>query len=92
MVLPFWYRPTQVVPEKGPLNGCVCVCVCYYKYCKMPTGDVFVVELDGEHVASGFLRTNAQRERHVVSLNQLTHGSLADPHALRRQSTCHTQW
>jgi len=25
--LPFWYRPTRVVPEKGPLNGCVCVCV-----------------------------------------------------------------
>ena len=23
--LPFWYRMTQVVPEKGPLNGCVCV-------------------------------------------------------------------
>ena len=22
--LPFWYRLTQVVPEKGPLNGCVC--------------------------------------------------------------------
>jgi len=30
LVLPFWYQPTQVpvVPEKGPLNGCVCVCVC----------------------------------------------------------------
>jgi len=27
MVLPFWYRLTRVVPEKGPLNGCVCVCV-----------------------------------------------------------------
>ena len=27
-VLPFWYRLTWVVPEKGPLNGCVCVCVC----------------------------------------------------------------
>ena len=27
LVLPFWYRFTQVVPEKGPLNGCVCVCV-----------------------------------------------------------------
>ena len=27
--LPFWYRPTRVVPEKGPLNGCVCVCVWY---------------------------------------------------------------
>jgi len=23
--LPFWYRLTQIVPEKGPLNGCVCV-------------------------------------------------------------------
>ena len=25
--LPFWYRLTRVVPEKGLLNGCVCVCV-----------------------------------------------------------------
>ena len=24
LVLPFWHRPTRVVPEKGPLNGCVC--------------------------------------------------------------------
>ena len=23
--LPFWYRLTGVVPEKGPLNGCVCL-------------------------------------------------------------------
>jgi len=23
----FWYRPTQVIPDKRPLNGCVCVCV-----------------------------------------------------------------
>ena len=30
LVLPFWYLPTQVVSEKGPLNGCVCVCVCGY--------------------------------------------------------------
>jgi len=28
LVLPFWYRLTRVVPEKGPLNGCVCVCAC----------------------------------------------------------------
>ena len=27
LVLPFWYRLTWVVPEKWPLNGCVCVCV-----------------------------------------------------------------
>jgi len=25
LVLPFWYRLTWAVPEKGPLNGCVCV-------------------------------------------------------------------
>ena len=23
----FWYRPTWVVPDKRPLNGCVCVCI-----------------------------------------------------------------
>jgi len=28
LVLPFWYRLTRIVPDKGPLNGCVCVCVC----------------------------------------------------------------
>ena len=27
LVLPFWYRLTRVVLEKGPLNVCVCVCV-----------------------------------------------------------------
>jgi len=25
LVLPFWYRCTRVVPDKGPLNRCVCV-------------------------------------------------------------------
>ena len=25
LVLPFWYRLTQVVLDKGPLNGCVCL-------------------------------------------------------------------
>jgi len=24
--LPFWYRLTRVVLDKGPLNACVCVC------------------------------------------------------------------
>ena len=32
LVLPFWYRPTRVVPDRGPLNGCVCVCVCTPAY------------------------------------------------------------
>ena len=26
LVLLFWYRLTRVVPDKGPLNGCVCAC------------------------------------------------------------------
>ena len=35
LVLPFWYRLTQVVPEKGPLNGCVCVCVLLHSTCNV---------------------------------------------------------
>ena len=29
LVLPFWYRPIWVVPEKGPLNGCMYVSCMY---------------------------------------------------------------
>jgi len=45
-VLPFWYRLTWVVPEKGCYTGvCVCVCVCFVSenfYCelKYQTGTV----------------------------------------------------
>ena len=28
--LPFWYQLTRVVPEKGPLNVCVCACACVH--------------------------------------------------------------
>ena len=31
LVLPFWYRPTRVVLDKGPLNGCVCKRVCVWQ-------------------------------------------------------------
>jgi len=27
LLFPFWYRLTWVVPDKGPLNGCVCGCI-----------------------------------------------------------------
>jgi len=36
LVLPFWYRLTRVVLDKGPLNGCVCYnsdAVYAYQYC-----------------------------------------------------------
>ena len=26
----FWYRPTRVVPDQRPLNGCVCVCCRFF--------------------------------------------------------------
>ena len=32
LVLPFWYRLTQVIPEKGPFNG-LCVCVSSPELC-----------------------------------------------------------
>jgi len=28
LVLPFWYRLTRIVPDKGPLKGCSSVVVC----------------------------------------------------------------
>ena len=28
LVLLFWCRLTCILPEKGPLNGCVCACLC----------------------------------------------------------------
>ena len=30
LVLPFWYRLTWAVPDKGPLNGCLCVFMLAY--------------------------------------------------------------
>jgi len=30
LVLPFWYRLTRVVPDKGPLNRCCCCCFLHY--------------------------------------------------------------
>ena len=34
LVIPFWYRLTGVVLDKGPLNGCVfsCEIACFYYY------------------------------------------------------------
>ena len=35
--LPFWYRFTRVVPDKGPLKGCMYVCMYLWliKVCSM---------------------------------------------------------
>jgi len=41
--LPFWNRPTWVVPEKGPLNGYVCACVVhlYMRVCMDVLADIY---------------------------------------------------
>ena len=46
--LPFWYWLTRVVPEKGPLNGCVCVFLLTItandKLLRILTGSLFHIE------------------------------------------------
>ena len=34
LILPFWYWLTPVVPDKGPLNGCVCACCSFEQFTK----------------------------------------------------------
>jgi len=41
----FWYRPTRVVPDQRPLNGCVYVCVFYYMMCRWGQSVIFMVEV-----------------------------------------------
>ena len=47
LVLPFSYRLTRVVPEKGPLNVCVCVCVCMCICLNLAFCQFFCVSLSG---------------------------------------------
>ena len=59
LVLPFWYRLTQVVLEKRPLNGCCCCCCCHCCFHCASWGFVLVDIL--------VLLTRAYRWRMVVS-------------------------
>jgi len=49
--LPFWYPLTWVVPDKGPLNGCVCVCEVRTEY-----GLANLMQRVSQVSAYGFLR------------------------------------
>ena len=42
----FWYRLTWVVPDKGPLNGCVCVCMCDIMLCALCEVNFYLLILD----------------------------------------------
>ena len=45
LVLPFWYRLTRVVPEKGPLNWCVCVCYLSFIFCDFDTVAFLIITI-----------------------------------------------
>jgi len=38
----FWYRPTRVVPDQRPLNGCCCCC---YVTCQLITSHMMTIGL-----------------------------------------------
>jgi len=42
LVLPFWYRLTRVVPDKGPWNSCVCESSTVSVVCKLMAGPCVV--------------------------------------------------
>jgi len=50
----FWYRPTRVVPDKGPLNGCVCVCDYYFFYHRVHLCFSYIGEFDLLMIAADF--------------------------------------
>ena len=61
LVLPFWYRLTRVVAEKGPLNGCVCVCVSRYWFqwhltFKNAAGALYTVQFTHHKVSKMLLK------------------------------------
>jgi len=41
LVLPFWYRLTRVVSEKGPLDGCVCMSLCFSTFLSIDESVLF---------------------------------------------------
>jgi len=58
----FWYRPTRVVPDKRPLNGCVYVCVCV---CKPRLFVAYVTATYGRKA----LRLSSSRVRYEIGIH-----------------------
>ena len=63
LVLLFWYRLTRVVPEKGPLNGCVCVCGCFIRASKTKrSAEEVISESENQSKSVPLAHTNGVRE------------------------------
>jgi len=72
--LPFWYRLTWVVPDKGPLNGCVCVCVC-----------VYVTYSVNDLRPEWLVKCEARASRHQPTVAKLALNQVMTAHAFRKQ-------
>jgi len=73
LVLPFWYRLTWVVPERGPLNGCVCVCCCcltddYHLTACISLMKFFVVKYGRRYTCMDTAAVPNNNERHLSVL------------------------
>jgi len=60
LVLPFWYWLTWVVPENGPLNGCVHVCLSLRKICLYSHTNLYTVFQIGRPQTHGSKCVNSQ--------------------------------
>ena len=59
----FWYRPTRVVPDKRPLNGCVCVCVCVCVQYKTEKDGVIETRIEKRLVISGTTASDVDHDK-----------------------------
>ena len=78
-VLPFWYRLTWVVPDKGPLNGRVRVCVCVssgavdsHSPAGRPQGSSAFTDHDSRDVDWPRPRTPPESQRQPTLHNQIS--------------------
>ena len=71
LVLHFWYRLTRVVPEKGPLNGCVCGAEHIYGVNRMSTTMTLAWQLACHEIYNAFLRLCTQCTPHWMEVSTL---------------------
>jgi len=78
-LVPFWYRLTWVVPEKGPLNVCVSVCCLFSCLCRNSTA----LHIATAHLALSSSPTASQLPfvRRVVERRTVHSGAVRDRRA-----------
>jgi len=98
LVLPFWYRPTRVVLDKGPLNKCSVVCVTYQDARKTACICTHIrrtgirVYLAGHIALLGFqnLWQPANKSKHMTGLNHCVN-TVFNEQLLNHEIRC-TNW